>query len=64
MNKPETLQLSADVTVWYALESLLRFATQQEDALGGDREFAKRNLEHLSQAITVAEEGDGTAQLL
>jgi hypothetical protein len=63
MNKPETLQLSANATVWYAIESLLRTGIQQENAFGGERDFAKRNLELLTQAITAAEEGDGTAQL-
>ena len=64
MNKPESLQLRANATVWYAIEYLLRSGVEQENALGGDREFAKRNLERLTQAITAAEEGDGTAQLL
>lgn len=65
MSPSRTLQLSANESVWYAIESLLRFASNQEDALGEDLAFAKRNLELMEQAITEAlRNDDGTARLL
>ena len=65
MPPSRTLQLSANESVWYAIEDLLRYATEQADIFGDNQEFAQRNLHHLSHAITEAlRNDDGTARLL
>jgi len=56
------LQLTADRTTWYAIESTLKLALQQP-ALGEDATFVHSLFTRLGQAITAAEEGDGSAQI-
>lgn len=60
MQRP--FQLTADETTWYAIESALKFATQQVDRLGQDADFVRGLLGSLSAAITDAEASDGSAR--
>lgn len=67
MNTPETvapdLQLTANATTWYAIESTLKFALQQTEQLHDDVMFVQRLTEAVSQAISDAEAGDCTARI-
>jgi hypothetical protein len=61
MNSP--LQLTADKTTWYAIESVLKFALQQSAMLGDDVMFVHKLQEAVSRAISNAEADDGCAQI-
>ncbi len=56
------LTLTADATVWYAIESALKFAATQE-ALGTDAPFVQKLLDNLGTAITAAENGSASATI-
>jgi hypothetical protein len=63
MTKAPDLQLTANATTWYAIESALKFALRQTEQLHDDVKFVQRLTTALSQAITDAEAGDHTARI-
>jgi hypothetical protein len=60
----DSLQLTADKTTWYAIESALKFALQQTSMLGEDVMFVHNLQSAVSTAISEAEAGNGCSQIL
>lgn len=51
----QLLSLKFNASIWYGIESALRFAADQHDRLGDDQLVVNQLLAELSEAITAAE---------